>query len=77
MELLEKISKRFEKKNETTFSIESESPELEIGGIHEDNKWFHGTKFEILSVTDVKHHPEERWPYTINGTCRVLEKSYK
>lgn len=72
MKLLEVMTKKLKKKNETTFSIDSESPVLEIGSIHEDNKWFHGTKFEILSITEVKHHPEERWPYTINGTCRVL-----
>ena len=72
MKIVEELKKLFEKNNETTFSIDTNSPEFEVGSIHEDNYFFHGTKFEILTVSEVEEHPDRHFPYTIKGTCKIL-----
>lgn len=72
MNVIEGLKKLIEKKNETTFSMDTSSPDLEVGSVHEDNYFFHGTKFEILTVSDVEEHPNRHLPYTIKGTCKIL-----
>ena len=76
MSILQKMKQLFKEKNHiTTFIIEANSPkEVEVGSVHEDNKWFHGTKFEILTVSNVEHNPKNHWPYAITGTCKVIKE---
>ena len=72
MKIIEGLTKLFKKNDITTFSMDRNSPDLEVGSVHEDNYFFHGTKFEILTVSEVEEHPDRHLPYTIKGTCKVL-----
>lgn len=74
MSIVSGVKKLFEKKPTVVeFTIQTDKPKLEIGSIHEDNYWFHGTKFKILSITNIEESSDERLPYTVKGMCEVLE----
>lgn len=59
-------------KKQVAFSMEANQPDVEIGSIHEDNEWFHGTKFKVLTVEEIISHPDDHWKYTIKGTCELV-----
>lgn len=63
------------RKGLSDFTIRETSPlSISIGDIHEDNQFFHGQQFEIVSIHSVEHSPDEndRFPYKVSGKCRLI-----
>lgn len=73
MNFIKGIKKLFKMEKHVEFSMQTNTPDIETGSIHEDNMWFHGTKFKVLTVEEVVSHPSEHWKYTIKGTCELLK----